>query len=111
MKSKLREEQNTFLSLCGEHLSVDNMNKAMELLSNEYDVALEEFTVCGVPYKGFFAHEWYIACDNENIRQKVEEIRYKLDMTLKVLNDDYRVERFRCTQKHCGSLSAKPSFL
>ncbi len=82
-----------FLSLCGEHLSVDNMNKAMELLNNEYDVALEEFTVCGVPYKGFFAHEWYIACDNENIRQKVEEIRYKLDMTLKVLNDDYRVER------------------
>ena len=82
-----------FLSLCGEHLSVDNMNKAIELLCNEYDVALEEFTVCGVPYKGFFAHEWYIACDNEHIRQKVEEIRYKLDMTLKVLNDDYRVER------------------
>ncbi|HAZ25886.1 MAG TPA: GH3 auxin-responsive promoter, partial [Algoriphagus sp.] len=26
-----------FLSLCGEHLSVDNMNKAVELASNEFD--------------------------------------------------------------------------
>jgi hypothetical protein len=82
-----------FLSLCGEHLSIDNMNKAIELVSEEYNVSFDEFTVCGVPYQGFFAHEWYISCDDENIRTKTEEIRYKLDMTLKVLNDDYRVER------------------
>ncbi len=82
-----------FLSLCGEHLSIDNMNKAIELVSEEYNVSFDEFTVCGVPYQGFFAHEWYISCDYENIRTKTEEIRYKLDMTLKVLNDDYRVER------------------
>ena len=82
-----------FLSLCGEHLSVDNMNKAFELVSNEYDVTMDEFTVCGVPYQGFFAHEWFISCDDERLYGKEQEIRDKLDMTLKVLNDDYRVER------------------
>ena len=82
-----------FLSLCGEHLSVDNMNKAIELVANEYDVSFEEFTVCGIPYEGFFAHEWFISCDDDRLIGKENEIRDKLDMTIKVLNDDYRVER------------------
>lgn len=82
-----------FLSLCGEHLSVDNMNRAIELVANEYDTCFEEFTVCGIPYEGFFAHEWFIACDDADLRTKENEIRNKLDLTLKVLNDDYRVER------------------
>lgn len=82
-----------FLSLCGEHLSVDNMNQAIELVSNEFDATMDEFTVCGVPYQGFFAHVWYIACDNHTLEDRKVEIRNKLDMTLKVLNDDYRVER------------------
>jgi hypothetical protein len=82
-----------FLSLCGEHLSVDNMNKAIELVANEYDVSFEEFTVCGIPFEGFFAHEWFISCDDDRLMGKENEIRDKLDMTLKVLNDDYRVER------------------
>lgn len=82
-----------FLSLCGEHLSVDNMQKALEIVADEYNEIFEEFTVCGVPHDGFFAHEWFIACDNEALYSKANEIRNKLDMTLKVLNDDYRTER------------------
>ena len=82
-----------FLSLCGEHLSVDNMNRAIEIVANEYNVSFEEFTVCGIPYEGFFAHEWFISCDNAEVRSREAAIRGKLDMTLKVLNDDYRVER------------------
>jgi hypothetical protein len=82
-----------FLSLCGEHLSVDNMNRAIELVADEYDTVFEEFTVSGIPYEGFFAHEWYIACDDAAIRTKEKEIKEKLDLTLKVLNDDYAVER------------------
>ena len=90
---KITGRTKNFLSLCGEHLSLDNMNKAIELLSEEYDVPLDEFTVCGVPYQGFFAHEWFISCDDEKLYSKANEIRDKLDLTLKVLNDDYRVER------------------
>ncbi|HBN02885.1 MAG TPA: GH3 auxin-responsive promoter, partial [Bacteroidetes bacterium] len=46
-----------------------------------------------IPYEGFFAHEWFISCDDDRLIGKENEIRDKLDMTIKVLNDDYRVER------------------
>src|SRR6185295_13712921 len=52
-----------FLSLCGEHLSVENMNKAIELVSDELNVSVKEFTVAGIPYQSMFAHQWYIGCD------------------------------------------------
>ncbi len=40
-----------FLSLCGEHLSVDNMNKAIELVSNELNINIPEFAVAGIPHQ------------------------------------------------------------
>lgn len=79
-----------FLSLCGEHLSVDNMNKAIELIADELNIAIPEFTVCGVPHDTLFAHEWYIGTDAEVDTQL---IRDKIDGHLKRLNDDYAVER------------------
>ena len=69
------------------------MNKAVELLADEYGTHFEEFTVCGIPYEGFFAHEWYIGVDSIEMTENADAIREKLDMTLKVLNDDYRTER------------------
>ncbi len=80
-----------FLSLCGEHLSVDNMNKAIEMLSEQYNCPIAEFTVKGVPYQGFFAHQWFIACDNNHMNPA--SVRIKLDDALKFLNDDYKTER------------------
>lgn len=79
-----------FLSLAGEHLSVDNMNKAIKQVSEEMNISIPEFTVAGVPYNNLFAHHWYIACDDyadENILCR------KIDEKLKQLNDDYAVER------------------
>lgn len=80
-----------FLSLCGEHLSVDNMTKAIELTANHFDCEMNEFTVKGIPYKGKFAHVWYIACEDETISEK--QIKEILDVNLKALNDDYKTER------------------
>ena len=79
-----------FLSLVGEHLSVDNMNNAIELASEEMNVSIPEFTVAGVPHGNFFAHEWYIATDD-----KVDAVKFAtlLDEEIKELNDDYEVER------------------
>ena len=54
-----------FLSLVGEHLSVDNMNKAIEMVSEELNISIPEFTVAGVPYGNFFAHHWYVATDDK----------------------------------------------
>lgn len=81
-----------FISMCGEHLSVDNMNHALELTSNDLGVDLIEFTVSGVPHaNGYFAHHWYIGYDGNVL--DAEKVKTTLDNHLKVLNDDYRVER------------------
>jgi hypothetical protein len=79
-----------FLSLVGEHLSVDNMNKAIKLASEEMNVNIPEYTVAGIPHGLFFAHEWWIACDDA---VDTELLRQKIDNCLKELNDDYAVER------------------
>lgn len=79
-----------FLSLVGEHLSVDNMNKAIEMASEELNISIPEFTVAGVPHGNFFAHHWYVVTNdpvNEN------DLRNRIDTKLKELNDDYEVER------------------
>jgi hypothetical protein len=79
-----------FLSLVGEHLSVDNMNKAIQLASEELNISIPEFTVTGIPYQSFFAHQWYVACDDTVDKIQLAKI---IDNKLKELNDDYAVER------------------
>jgi hypothetical protein len=49
----------------GEHLSVDNMNKAIEMVSEELNISIPEFTVAGVPHGNFFAHHWFVATDDK----------------------------------------------
>jgi len=79
-----------FLSLCGEHLSQDNMNRAIELVANELNIEIKEFSVVGIPYGSLFAHKWYIGTDDKADKKILKE---KIDEHLKNLNDDYRVER------------------
>ncbi|MBP9104081.1 MAG: GH3 auxin-responsive promoter family protein [Chitinophagaceae bacterium] len=79
-----------FLSLTGEHLSVENMNKAIGLVSDEFNVSIPEFTVAGIPHGTFFAHRWYIATDD---KVDIEKIRKRIDENLRMLNDDYATER------------------
>jgi hypothetical protein len=79
-----------FLSLVGEHLSVDNMNKAVQLVSEDLNISIPEYCVTGEPSGTFFEHHWYVACDN-----KIDEniLIQKIDAHLMHLNDDYAVER------------------
>lgn len=79
-----------FLSICGEHLSVDNMNTALHLTSEELNIHLMEFTVAGIPYENLFAHKWYIGAEEPVDNQRVREV---LDEKLKLVNDDYATER------------------
>lgn len=80
-----------FLSLCGEHLSVDNMNKAIELTAEQLNFSVKEFTVAGITRPdGYFEHQWYIGSDENTDEQKLKQI---LDENLKKLNDDYATER------------------
>ena len=79
-----------FLSLCGEHLSVDNMNKAIELTSSDLNIDIREFTVIGENFDTLFAHYWYIGTDDHTSEEQVKE---SIDYYLKELNDDYKTER------------------
>ncbi len=79
-----------FLSLCGEHLSVDNMNKAVEMVASDLNIEIKEFTVAGIPHGTLFAHHWFLGIDDP---VDVAVVREKLDAHLKELNDDYAVER------------------
>jgi hypothetical protein len=79
-----------YLSLCGEHLSVDNMNKAIEMVSDDFDICINEFTVSGIKHGSLFAHKWFIGTDD---KISADQLKVSLDEKLKMLNDDYRVER------------------
>ena len=79
-----------FLSLCGEHLSQDNMNRAIQMLEDEFNIEVREFTVAGITHDSMFAHKWYIGTDNQI---DPDVVKVKIDESLKILNDDYRVER------------------
>lgn len=85
-----------FLSLCGEHLSVDNMTEAIHQLSTELNAPIKEFTVAGTVNGSNFGHHWFIGLENPAISG--EELAIKLDQYLKNLNDDYAVERRHALQ-------------
>lgn len=79
-----------FLSIVGEHLSVDNMNKAIHLVSEEFNLSIPEYGVRGENVDSLFGHHWYVACD-----QSTDEIALAkaIDEKLLTLNDDYAIER------------------
>jgi len=60
------------------------------MLENELDVEIREFTVAGIKHNSLFAHKWYLG-SNQPIDPEVA--KSKIDDFLKILNDDYRVER------------------
>jgi hypothetical protein len=66
------------------------MNKAIQLVSDEFNVSIPEFTVVGFPYDNFFAHRWYIATNDV---VDASAIRKRIDDHLRILNDDYATER------------------
>jgi GH3 auxin-responsive promoter len=103
-----------FLSLCGEHLSVDNMNKAIDVVQRQLDITIKEYTVAGYKHENGFAHTWYIGVEG-NYTCTNEEIKTAIDQALCVFNDDYAVERtsnqiFHDYLKHEGKVGAMIKF-
>ena len=80
-----------FLSLCGEHLSVENMNQAIAELSDYLSTPMNEYTVKGFTDHNIHGHRWFIACDKTDV--SIETIEAKLDEFLINSNDDYATER------------------
>jgi hypothetical protein len=67
------------------------MSRAIQIVSADLGIDIREFTVHGISHEGLFAHKWYLGIDAEGLRSL--EIKGKLDEALKMLNDDYAVER------------------
>lgn len=82
-----------FLNLCGEHLSQENMNRAIQMLEEQLNMSISEFTVAGIKHESMFAHKWYLGIANGYDKFDLEGVKHQLDQNLKDLNDDYRVER------------------
>jgi len=79
-----------YISLCGEHLSVDNMNQAISAVQQEFNVNITEFAVSGIRSGSLFGHKWFVSCDD---RVDADRLLKSIDENLKKLNDDYAVER------------------
>lgn len=83
-----------FLSVCGEHLSVDNMTQGIQHLQRTLGLHIREFTVAAVPAEQSFTHRWYIGYDEiDKDKLEVNKVSYLLDEHLKSINDDYATER------------------
>ena len=79
-----------FLSLVGEHLSVENMNHAIEAANDHFNISIPEYTVVGFPHENLFAHKWYVAT-NDTV--DAGALRTFIDNALRKINDDYSTER------------------
>lgn len=79
-----------YLSICGEHLSIDNMNQGIQSVEASTGVAIPEYTVCAIESGNFFAHKWYLG--SEKPLNKTDVISF-LDKRLKEVNADYATER------------------
>lgn len=79
-----------YLSICGEHLSVDNMNQGIQYVEDVLNISIPEFTVSPTRNGSFFGHKWYIGA---HPLVSAEQIKPLLDARLKEVNDDYAIER------------------
>jgi hypothetical protein len=78
-----------FLSLCGEHLSLDNINQGLNLLNQNKVKVASEFTITVDKVKQ--CHHWYFELINPS--DDPNSIMKDLDEYLCALNDDYASAR------------------
>ncbi|MFN5912177.1 MAG: GH3 auxin-responsive promoter family protein [Bacteroidota bacterium] len=77
-----------FLSLCGEHLSLDNINEAIHSTAEKLRIEIPEF--CIFPQTDEQRHFWFIGAVGKVSEKKLME---ELDKKLCSLNDDYASAR------------------
>lgn len=77
-----------YLSLCGEHLSLDNINQAFSEVTKELALNSVEFTIAANSEE--LQHHWFIGADTQvNAKELIE----KIDNRIRELNDDYHCSR------------------
>ena len=79
-----------FLSVTGEHLSVDNMNQGIQYAQDTLKTDVKEFTACAIETTNGYAHKWYVGCAPQVDATTFASL---LDKELRAVNDDYATER------------------
>ncbi len=92
-----------YLSVTGEHLSVENMQMAVDRLAEWLQVSIPEFTVHAFPVENFWGHWWYLGIERP-IDISPAQVARQLDHWLRELNDDYATERTSALKRVCVSL-------
>ncbi|TVQ12788.1 MAG: GH3 auxin-responsive promoter [Bacteroidetes bacterium] len=81
-----------YLNVVGSQLSVIQMNRAMEELSDKEVINVKEFTVAAILEEGDYLHRWYLGTDDDDPKDE-KEIANLLDNILKDNNKNYKVAR------------------
>lgn len=76
-----------FLSICGEHISLDNINQAIQKTNQMKNVNITEFTITVEPD---LCHHWYLGIED---KVEAKELINMIDEALKEANDDYQSAR------------------
>lgn len=77
-----------FLSLCGEHLSLDNIVTAVQTVAREKNIEITEF--CLFADTDHQRHSWFFGTNDQ---VEVNELLAAVDHELGLLNDDYLAVR------------------
>lgn len=78
-----------FLSLCGEHLSLGNINQGLLETGKKFNIQFSEFTIYADTEKQ--CHSWFLGASDLHVNP--DEIMNYLDGVLCRLNDDYKSAR------------------
>ena len=81
-----------YLSICGEHLSVENMQDALIHAGKSLNSIFSEFTVYGEKIQDDVLHHWFIST-NSTMDEQI--LSAALDEALCKINDDYAAVRKR----------------
>jgi hypothetical protein len=79
-----------YLNVVGEQLSVNQMNDAIRVLEQDYDVVMTEFIVAAIHKNDAYILKWYISSDKFPDPVKISET---LDNALQNNNKNYKVAR------------------
>lgn len=83
------------INVFGEELMIDNAEKALERLCQEFDVQIVDYTAAPVFMDGKTkgAHEWLI--EFKQVPDNLEAFTQALDQALQSLNSDYEAKRYK----------------
>lgn len=80
----------SFLNVCGEHLSGEQMDVAINRISKQFKINISDYCVTSKEFNNQFIHHWYISCDST---VNISELENYLDSTLIDINKNYQNER------------------